>query len=319
MRNYAVYAVLALSLLLFGCKEEAKKEQPSHNVATEKTAAMPVIDEANPVKIGFMICNSPKETTERFAPIAQYLSERTGRRFNFIIANTHEFEDLVKDKKIDFFHGNSLLAITFQEKYQMEFLTVDKRGRNGHKSSGTIIALKESGIKSYEDLRDKTMVFGPALAPFGYMAQYDLMVSNGIDPEEDLRYYAIPWGSAKHDKVIYGVLFGRYDVGAAPRIDYDLMVEDGKINPDDFVIIGESEIMPYCTVAALAHADKDLAQKAKHALLTITPEDTVNMDGEVIKVLKAAWLDGWSEAVDSEYESMRERMKRLNMDPYKNF
>ena len=89
------------------------------------------------------------------------------------------------------------------------------------------------------------MVFGPALAPFGYMAQYDLMLTNGFDPEEDLAYYAIPWGSFKHEKVIYGVLFGRYDVGAAPRLDLDHMAQEGKINLDDFHIIGESIPMPY--------------------------------------------------------------------------
>ena len=315
MKRIAI--LLALTVLLFGCKQEESQQQGES--ADKVSAAAVHIDESNPVKIGFMICNSPKETTERFAPIAQYLSEKTGRRFNFIIANTFEFEDLIRDKKIDFFHGNSMLAITFNEKYAMQYLTVDKRGRNGYKSTGTIIALKSSGIKTYADLKDKKMVFGPALAPFGFMAQYDLMLDNGIDPEEDLAYYAIPWGSAKHDKVIYGVLFGRYDVGAAPRIDVDLMAQDGKINMDDFVIIGESEQMPYCTVAALAHADKDLAAKVKEALLNITYDDTVQMDGEVVKVLKAAWLDGWAEAVDSEYDIMRNKMKKLNMDPYKKF
>ncbi len=89
------------------------------------------------------------------------------------------------------------------------------------------------------------MVFGPALAPFGYMAQYDLLLTNVFDPEEDLAYYAIPWGSFKHEKVIYGVLFGRYDVGAAPRLDLDHMAQEGKINLDDFHIIGESIPMPY--------------------------------------------------------------------------
>ena len=306
------------ALFLFGCKEtEQKTNQVSGEVKAEKSKV--VVSDENPVKIGFMVCNSPMETTARFAPIAAYLTQKTGRKFDFIIANTHEFEDLIRDKKIDFFHGNSLLAVTFKEKYKMEFLAVDKRGKNGHKSTGTIIALKSSGIKTYEDMRGKTMVFGPALAPFGYMVQYDLMMDHGIDPEEDLGYYAIPWGSAKHDKVIYGVLYGKYDLGAAPRIDVDLMVEDGKINLDDFVIIDESEPMPYCTVGALQGVDKALAEKVKQALLTITPDDTVEMDGEVIKVLKAAWLDGWAEAVDSEYDIIREKMKKLNMDPYKQF
>ncbi|MDH4318847.1 MAG: phosphate/phosphite/phosphonate ABC transporter substrate-binding protein, partial [Desulfobulbaceae bacterium] len=146
MKKLATLLVMA-SLFLFGCNQESQQHGDSQ--AVKESEKKVTIDETNPVKIGFMVCNSPLETTGRFAPIAQYLSERTGKRFEFIIANTHEFEDLVRDKKIDFFHGNSLLAITFKEKYGMEFLAVDKRGRNGYKSTGTIIALKSSGIKTY--------------------------------------------------------------------------------------------------------------------------------------------------------------------------
>lgn len=32
-------------------------------------------------KIGFMICNSEKETLERFVPFAAYLSKKNGRQF----------------------------------------------------------------------------------------------------------------------------------------------------------------------------------------------------------------------------------------------
>jgi phosphonate transport system substrate-binding protein len=198
-----------------------------------------------PVKIGYMICNSLEETRDRFEPLTAYLSEKTGRKFESIYVNTFDFEDLVKDKKVDFTHTNSILPIIFQKEYGLELLAVEERGRHGHLETGAIISLKESGIKTFDDMRGKTMVFGPALAPFGYMAQYYLMLENGFDPEEDLAYYAIPWGSYKHDKVIYGVLFGRYDVGAAPRLDFDRMARQGKIKLDDFHIIAESIPMPY--------------------------------------------------------------------------
>jgi ABC-type phosphate/phosphonate transport system substrate-binding protein len=198
-----------------------------------------------PIRIGYMICNSLEETRHRFEPLTAYLSEKTGRKFESIYVNTFDFEDLVKDKKVDFTHTNSILPIIFQEGYGLELLAIEERGRHGHQETGTIISLKESGIKTFDDMRGKTMVFGPALAPFGYMAQYYLMLENGFDPEEDLAYYAIPWGSYKHDKVVYGVLFGRYDVGAAPRLDFDRMARQGKIKSADFHIIAESIPMPY--------------------------------------------------------------------------
>jgi phosphonate transport system substrate-binding protein len=277
------------------------------------------ISDEKPIKIGFMICNSRPETKARFEPIAAYLSEKLGRKFEPVLIDTYKFEEYVRDKKLDFTHTNSMLAITYAKNYGLKLLTVDKRGHQEHKDSGAIITRKDSGIKSYDDMRGKSMVFGPALAPFGYMAQYYLMLTNGLDPEVDLAYYAIAPGSYKHEKVIYSVLYGRYDLGSVPRIDLDLMSEEGKIDLDDFHIIDESIPMPYCTVGAMPDTDPALVQKVKDALLNIKQDETVLYEGEVLKVLDRAWLHGFAEADESEFDLIRDRLKRNNMDPYKNF
>jgi phosphonate transport system substrate-binding protein len=272
-----------------------------------------------PIRIGFMICNSKAESKARFEPIAAYLSEKLGRKFEPILVDTCKFEEFVRDKKVDFTHSNSMLAISYHEDYGLKLLAVDKRGRQGHRDSGVIITRKDSGITNFDDMRSKTMVFGPALAPFGYMAQYYLMLTNGLDPEEDLSYYAIPPGSHKHEKVIYSVLYGRYDLGSVPRIDLDEMDEEGQIDLDDFHFIAESIPMPYCTVGAMPDVDPALVQKVKEALLNLKQDETVLIDGEVLKVLDRAWLHGFAEADESEFDLIRERLKRNNMEPYKVF
>lgn len=301
MKKSLLFALCIGLLLLAGCKGQ----QTSVTKSDEK-----------PIRIGYMICDSRVQSEARFAPITAYLSEKTGRKFKMILANTYQFEDLVRQKKVDFVHVNSLVAIVLKKKYGIRFLTVDIRGRYGYKATGTIISRKDSGIKTFADMRGKSMVFGPALAPFGYMAQYYLMLKNGFNPETDLSYYAIPWGSAKHEKVIYGVYFGRYDVGAAPRIDLDDMVASGKIRMSDFNIIAESVPMPYCTIGVVPGVDPALADKVQKTLLDLKKDETVLVDGEVLKVLKRALIDGFAKAKDSEYDPIRERLKRCNMAPY---
>jgi phosphonate transport system substrate-binding protein len=278
-----------------------------------------VSDQENPIRIGYMICNSLPESQARFEPITAYLSEKLGRRFESVYVNTFDFEDLVKAKKVEFTHTNSILYIIFHKEYGVELIATEERGRHGYQDTGAIISLKKSGIKSFDDMRGKTMVFGPALAPFGYMAQYYVMLTNGFDPEEDLAYYAIPWGSYKHEKVIYGVQFGGYDVGAAPRLDLDQMAEEGKINLDDFHIIAESIPMPYCTVGAMPHVDPDLVLKVKESLLNLKKDETALVNGEVLKVLDSAWIDGFVKVNDSEYDTIRKRLKRCNMAPYRQY
>ncbi len=272
-----------------------------------------------PIKIGYMICDSLELSNERFAPFNAYIEEKTGRKVEMVLKNTFEFEALIKNKEIDFFHVNSIIAVLLKEKYKADLLAIDIRGRNGYKASGTIIARKDSGIKTIDDMRGKSMVFGPALAPFGYMAQYALLLKNGFDPETDFSRYIIPAGSAKHDKVIYGVEFGKYDVGAAPRIDLDRMVDAGIINMDDYNIIAESEPMPYCTIGARAEVDPVLKQQIKEITLNLKQDESVSVDGEVLKVLKRMLIDGFEPVVDSEYDPIRENLKLCNMAPYRKY
>lgn len=303
-RKYPFFMLFIILSLLMGCQ---RKEGSASG------------EDDKPIRIGYMICNSVPETKARFEPLTAYLSERIGQKFESILVNTFDFEDLVRDKKVEFTHTNSILPIIFQKQYGLELIAVEIRGRHGYRDTGTIVSLKKSGIKSLHDMRGKTMIFGPALAPFGYMAQYALMLANGFDPEEDLAYYAIPWGSFKHEKVIYGVLFGRYDVGAAPRLDLDQMAQEGKINMDDFHIIAESMPMPYCTVGVMPHVDRGLARKVKETLLSLRKDETVLVNGEVLRICNSAWIEGFVEANDGEYDSIRERLKLCNMAPYRKY
>ncbi|MCI5132741.1 MAG: phosphate/phosphite/phosphonate ABC transporter substrate-binding protein [Candidatus Electrothrix sp. EH2] len=311
--------VLAVVFTLQACKTDKGSETPAASAVSESTEqpAAVAIDTDKPIlRFGYMICDSLKLSEERFAPFTAYLEKKLGRRVEMILKNTFEMESLVKNKEIDFFHVNSIVAILLKEKYKADLLAIDIRGKHGYKATGTIIARKDSGIKTIEDMRGKSMVFGPALAPFGYMAQYALLLENDFDPETDFSSYTIPSGSAKHDKVIYGVEYGKYDVGAAPRIDLDRLVEENIINIDEYNIIAESEPMPYCTIGARAEVDPDLKEQVKNIALNLQDDEVATVDGETLKVLKRMLIEGFAPVVDSEYDAIREDLKLCNMPPY---
>ncbi len=305
MNKITRYLLLAAALLL--------SLQACGGGQDSKTAAE---SKEPPLRFCYMICDSRELSAARFSPFNAYLSEKLGRKIEMTLVNTFDVETLAKKNEFDFFHVNSVIAVLLKERYKAEFLAVDMQGRNGHMATGTLIARKESGIKTIADMKGKTLLFGPALAPFGYMAQYSMMLENGLDPETDLVRYDIPPGSLKHDKIMFGVEYGKYDVGAAPRIDLDRMVADDIINLDDYHIIAESEKMPYCTIGAAAHVDKGLQEKVKNILLNLKKDETALVDGEVLKVLKRMGLDGFHPAIDSEYDIIRDKLRLNNMAPY---
>lgn len=290
--------IATLLIAIAGCKTEGKRQV---------------------VKIGYMLCNSEEETIQRFAPMTRYLSDKVGVDFELVPVDTNDFDKRFKNGEFAFTHTNSILYIILREHYNVELLASEKRGKLGSRTAGTIIARKGSGIQKLSDIKGKRMAFGPMLAPTGYMAEYDLMLAAGINPENDLGHYTIPSGSFKHEKLIYGVLYGQYDVATAPLLDIETMTREGKIAVDDFVILAQSVPVPYCTFAVAKGTDPALVKKVKEALMSLKPSDTAEVDGERLKVLKAAWIDGYEELLDSDYNTLREMAKRVNMPPYQKY
>lgn len=271
------------------------------------------------LRIGYMNCNSAGETLARFRPLTAYLSKKLGVKLIPVPVDTQDVEERFAAGEFTFTHTNSLLYVILKEGYDLELVATEKRGNFGARTAGAIIARRGSGIEKLEDIRGKRMIFGPQLAPTGFLAQYDLLLQKGIDPERDLAYYAIPSGSFKHEKVIYGVYFGQYDAAAAPALDLEVMTREGKVDPDDFVVLAQSRIIPYCTFGAARQTDPDLVRRFRRALLELTAETTVEIDGERMKVLSAAWIDGFEQLLDSDYDPIREMARRANMPPYQKF
>jgi phosphonate transport system substrate-binding protein len=302
-------AIVLAILLLSACNQSAPHKAEKKSAI--KKADLPTY------KIGYMICNSRKETNSRFKPFTAYLSKKLGVNFEMEAIDTTDFTK--KIDSLDFTHTNSLLYIMMNRYNGVEVLATEMKDSLGSKSQGVIMTLKKSPIKKIEDLRGKTMIFGPTLAPTGFMSEVDILLKHGLDPDKDLAFYTVPRGSDKHEKVVYGVLFERYDAGALPIADLENMAADNKISMDDFRILDKGVIIPYCNFAVSQRVDEAFAQKFKEAVIGINKDTTVAYDGEVVRVLKQALDDGYESAKDSDFDVVREMAKRTNMPPYQKY
>ncbi|MFW8601239.1 phosphate/phosphite/phosphonate ABC transporter substrate-binding protein [Desulfobacterota bacterium M19] len=301
-------------LLLASCTST-----PGHNSSskTRKTAGSKSSAKLPVYKIGYMICNSRKETNARFKPLTAYLSKKLGVNLEMEAIDTTDFSKRVDD--LDFTHTNSLLYIIMHRYNGIRVLATEKKDSLGSMSQGIIITLKNSHIKRIEDLKGKTMIFGPTLAPTGFMSQIDILQRHGINPDKDLAFYTVPKGSDKHEKVAYAVLFHRYDAGALPLADVQRMAAENKISMNDFRILARGEIIPYCNFAVTQRVSAAFAKKFEEALVGINKKTTVAYDGEVLRVLKQAGDDGYEPATDAEFDVVRAMAKRTNMPPYQKY
>lgn len=269
-----------------------------------------------PLRVGYMICNSLEETRARFDPLSAYLGEQLGREVRPVYLDTVDFDEAVSGKEFDIIHTNSLLYVWFREQYGFRILSGERRGQHGSFSAGTIVVHGESDIHSLADLKGKRFVFGPQLAPTAFLSQYYLLLEGGIDPERDLGYYAIPWGSYKHEKVLYGVWFGQFDAGAAPLLDLEVMGREKKIPAEDLRVIAEGPLIPYCVFSAPAELPQETFEKVQALLFGIDENATAVVEREALKVLKAAGVDGFEALDEGDFELVRSMARRAKLPPY---
>jgi phosphonate transport system substrate-binding protein len=292
--------VICATIILFSCQQSSSVDKGERSF-----------------KVGYMICNSEEETLYRFRPLTEFLGRKLGVKMEAVAIDTIQFTKEVGD--LDFTHTNSLLYVILNRLHGVRVLTADAQGPLGYKSTGAIVTTKDSDIKTIKDLKGRSMIFGPMLGPTGYLQQYDLMLREGINPEDDLSTYTIPTGTYKHEKVIYSVLYGKFDAGAFQMLDFERMVEDGKIDPADFRIIAKGDPIPYCTFGYTQKVEDSFAERFKKALLELKEEDTVEIDGEVVSVLKRSRLDGFAGVRDEDYNIVRDIARRTNMPPYQKY
>jgi len=270
-------------------------------------------------RIGYMICNALSETRERFAPLTAYLSEATGARFEPVYLDTMDVEGAFSRGELDFTHTNSILYVILHKRHDLRLVAADRRGAFGARTRGVIVVRRDSNIETLADLKGRRFMFGPQWAPFGFLAEYALLLQAGVDPETDLGYYAIPHGTWKHQKILYSVLYGAFDAGAAPLIDLEEMTADGKIAPDDFRVLARSDLAPYCTVGASPTVSADWVDRVRGALLSLRDDTTAEVGDERLAVLTRAQVTGFEALNDADYDPLRAWAKLAKLPPYEEY
>lgn len=276
-------------------------------------------EEPRVLRIGYMICNSLEETRQRFAPLTAYVSEVTGARCEPVYLDTQDVEGAFEAGTLDLVHTNSLLYVLLRERHGAELVVAERRGTFGSRTRGVVIVRADSGIQDLTDLKGQRLIFGPQWAPFGFLAQYSLLLDAGVDPETDLALYAFPKGTWKHEKIIYSVLYGAYAAGAAPLIDLEEMAAEGRVDPAELRVIARSELAPYCTVSAHPSLSERWREKVREALLAVTDETTAEVDGERLRVLQRGLITGFDALRDADYDALRHWARSAEMPPYETY
>jgi len=172
-----------------------------------------------------------------------------------------------------------------------------------------IYVRKESGLKTLEELRGKTIAFVDPSSTSGYVYPMVMLIEKGLvqnkDPKTFFKEFVF---SGAHDAGLQALLHGHVDAFAS----FDQAREQYLKDPaerEKLIYIAESAPIPEGGICARDGLDPALVAKVRAALLS--------MKGPTYApVLKALYdIDGFEPAEDREYQPVRAAMDLLGWRP----
>ena len=172
-----------------------------------------------------------------------------------------------------------------------------------------IYVRKESGLKTLEDLRGKTIAFVDPTSTSGYVYPMVMLIEKGLvrnkDPKTFFKEFVF---AGSHDAGLQALLNGHVDAFAS----FDQAREQYLKDPaerEKLIYIAESAPIPEGGICARDGLDPALVAKVRAALLS--------MKGPTYApVLKALYdIDGFEPAEDREYQPVRAAMDLLGWRP----
>ena len=172
-----------------------------------------------------------------------------------------------------------------------------------------IYVRKESGLKTLEDLRGKTIAFVDPSSTSGYVYPMVMLIEKGLvrnrDPKTFFKDFVF---SGSHDAGLQALLNGHVDAFASFDQAREQYLKD-PVQREKLIWVAESAPIPEGGICARDGLDPALVAKVRAALLS--------MKGPAYApILKALYdIDGFEPAEDREYEPVRAAMDLLGWRP----
>ena len=172
-----------------------------------------------------------------------------------------------------------------------------------------IFVRKESGFKTLEDLRGKTMAFVDPASSSGYIYPMVLMMQRGLvkgrDPKTFFREVVF---SGSHDASMQALLNGHVDAIATFDLAHEQYLKD-QAQRDKLMWVAETPPIPEAGIAARDALDPAMVARVRAALLKMR-------GAEYASVLKRLYdISGFEPAEDKDYDPVRQAVDLLNLRP----
>lgn len=253
------------------------------------------------ITIAILPCKDVVMTFKKFHPLVTYLKQETGLDIRLVVPkDSVEFERDLKNGDIDYAFQDPYTYVRLAHLYNKAALLGAVTREGTRVQSGVVIVRKDSGTNKLEDLRGKTVMFGPKLSATTWVVAKLLFEQKGIDIDKDLKAYSN--GTCCED-IAFNVYLKTVDAGVVCDhffAEHSEKQQELGIDANEMVIIDRTRLIPTNVFAASRAVSEDIVITINQALLRLDKEKSAHT-----KLLYPAELGGFEKSRDKDYDEMR--------------
>lgn len=241
-----------------------------------------------PLIFGILNQQSPKLTAERWNPVLQYLSKKTGVPLRMQMGPTVQDTDAMMGREeFDFVYTN--------HNYQPEYAHIGYKALarlDGEAVRGVIVTAVTAPISSLQGLAGKRVAFPSRDAFVAYAVPWTVLKQKGIT--------VVPVFTGNHEGSLAQLRAHLVDAAVVMSRALKAYAEREGLS---YRVLYETEAFPEQPVVVHPRVPAATVQKIRNALLAMSA------DSEGRAILEQAKMSGFVAAADADYASMRQIYK----------
>jgi phosphate/phosphite/phosphonate ABC transporter binding protein len=273
-RSFAAFIAILLSAqVITACRPSGDAEIPVRLESGPLVVASELestdLKETEVVRFAYASVLSPERSSLVYAHLGSYLSSKMGRPVEIVRRRTYEeVNELFRTGKVDAGLVCSGAFALGQARFGLEALVIPVvDGSTTYRAN--VIVRRDSGVDSFDDLRDLVFAFSDPLSNSGYRYVAAKLHDQGTTPAE---YFSRFLFTYSHDNTIEAVLDGIVQAGSVDSLVWDDLVRTTVAVQRELRVIERSPEFPINPVAVSAEIDPAIRQQL-HAILLGMHED----------------------------------------------
>ncbi len=291
-KMFSIVLAVCLSTTV-GCKTSDKVS------VQQKTSAKTVV-------IGLIPEQNLFRQMARYEPLAEYLSEKTGVQVKLTILTRYGniIDNFVSAGLDGAFFGSFTYALA-HKKLGLQVLARPESLDGVSTYRGLIFVRKNSGIKSYREMRGKRFAFVDKATTAGYLFPLSYFKKRGMDYRS---YLKETYFTGTHEDAVYDVLNKKADIGAAKNTVFNRLADSDARIKNELTVLDQSFEVPENALALRQDLDGALREKFKTVLLNM------HLDPQGIKVLATFGAKRFVETTEEDYRPIYRSAEEIQLE-----